>query len=378
MTTQIRDKTYQQLSNAAYSDEQYQKFKINYEDTKETWESIEKTDLPLHDKGTGFDATVYRNGDEIVIGFRGTEGDKIAGRGWNDVVTDAKYIAGNHPVHELDPHVEIKDKKLHIDWERENQFKQAEELVHEVQKKYPDCKITTTGHSLGGALASYTAAIYDLDSVTFNAPSVVHQLPEEKQKEVKAGKYDNAIVNYVNPKDAIGAGAISEYERHIGSTYYIGSDYDVANIDTNGNPIGAVGRLFNSPFGSNYHGMSHFEFDVNGNISNPILTNALTGKPLYQSPRFASAGTATIDVEPEDLTKLAKELEGYVSRVEELCTKTKNKILGLENIRQSEETVTEVLTTIHKMQGWFSEETARMTNNLQAASESFVKADELK
>ncbi|WP_307434936.1 hypothetical protein [Bacillus sp. V2I10] len=40
-------------------------------------------------------------------------------------------------------------------------------------KKYPDANISLTGHSLGDALVSYSAAMGNVEAVTFNSPSVV-------------------------------------------------------------------------------------------------------------------------------------------------------------------------------------------------------------
>ncbi|WP_354959413.1 lipase family protein [Bacillus sp. CECT 9360] len=45
-----------------------------------------------------------------------------------------------------------------------------------------NARIHLTGHSLGGALASYAGAVHSVEAVTFSSPSVVNLLPEELQK----------------------------------------------------------------------------------------------------------------------------------------------------------------------------------------------------
>jgi putative lipase involved disintegration of autophagic bodies len=43
-------------------------------------------------------------------------------------------------------------------------------LVKADRKKYPNDKVTLTGHSLGDALAGYAGAVENLNTVTFSAP----------------------------------------------------------------------------------------------------------------------------------------------------------------------------------------------------------------
>lgn len=51
------------------------------------------------------------------------------------------------------------------------QYDEAVEFVRAVKQKYPDAKITVTGHSLGGAQASYAGNVVGVDKIiTFNAP----------------------------------------------------------------------------------------------------------------------------------------------------------------------------------------------------------------
>src|SRR5690606_38114013 len=113
----------------------------------------------------------------------------------------------------------------------------------------PSAQISVTGHSLGGALAQYTAAKFNLAAVTYSAPSVIDLLDEQTMEKTLAGDFDSSIVNYVHPKDSIGAGGLEPYERHIGSTYYIGSRFRYENIDYEGRPIKRLLELVAS-----YHG----------------------------------------------------------------------------------------------------------------------------
>lgn len=93
------------------------------------------TALSRPDRGDGFDATVFRsNTGEIVIAFRGTDGDSFLGNAtdWDDNILIAKGAGDEQVEHAL-------------------------EVVADVMKAYPGANIAFTGHSLGGGLASLMA-----------------------------------------------------------------------------------------------------------------------------------------------------------------------------------------------------------------------------
>lgn len=127
----------------------------------------------------GFNAVSYKNGNEIVIAFRGTDS-------FLDIaISDLQIALGKIP----------------------QQANSAIKYYEMVRQAYPDCEITITGHSLGGALAQYVASAKNENAVTFNAPGI--SMPQ-------GGSTDN-IVNYVNLNDFIGS-----FGDHIGTTkYYI-------------------------------------------------------------------------------------------------------------------------------------------------------------
>ncbi|MGE7185630.1 lipase family protein [Peribacillus sp. NPDC006672] len=130
----VPDKVSHELSKVAYNIKPATYVDIRIGGKKQRWERVSNKDFVLHDKDTSFDAEVYKNGEDIVIAYRGTQGFK-------DIYTDINYIAfSNTPVH----------TGKHID--PDNQFKQAEQLVKDVKKQSPSKKIHLTGHSLGGAL----------------------------------------------------------------------------------------------------------------------------------------------------------------------------------------------------------------------------------
>ena len=138
-----------------------------------------------------------------------------------DAVTDP-----NH--HNIFKKSFIQSIKDDINWEN-NQFHQAEVLYEQVKAKYPDASISLTGHSLGGGLAQYVAARQDLSAMTYSAPSVTNLLDDASLAKVNEGYYDKKVVNIVQPNDSVGAGGLFEYDRHVGSTYYKGQDFDSAN-----------------------------------------------------------------------------------------------------------------------------------------------------
>ena len=70
MTT-IRDYTYHFLSDESYELELSKKLTVPYKGGNERWEVEER----ISNKNTGFDATIFKNGSNVVVAFRGTEGD---------------------------------------------------------------------------------------------------------------------------------------------------------------------------------------------------------------------------------------------------------------------------------------------------------------
>ncbi|WP_019421230.1 hypothetical protein [Paenibacillus sp. OSY-SE] len=88
-------------------------------------------------------------------------------------------------------------------------------------------------------------------------------LPDGLAAQARSGDFDGQIINYVNPKDAIGAGPFEEYERHVGATYYLGEDFETANGKYDG-MRGCIARFIDSISGDNYRSMEHYMFNADG------------------------------------------------------------------------------------------------------------------
>ncbi|GAB2025408.1 hypothetical protein OfM1_14790 [Lactovum odontotermitis] len=87
---------------------------------------------------------------------------------------------------------------------KDSQFKDADKWLKEQQKsgvlKGVDMnQVTFTGHSLGGALASYEAVRYEAKGVVFSAPSAYNMLTPSERLKVK----DANVTNFVQWNDQI-------------------------------------------------------------------------------------------------------------------------------------------------------------------------------
>lgn len=329
----ISDELYQKISNFAYQRDISAGTPLTEEGEYAQWKVIEPEGAELHNKVSGFDSVVFQNNqtNQIVIGYRGTEPDGnwlgIAADYETDVfdvlggrtreLEDALTDPNHHNIFKKSFIQSIKDD---IDWQN-NQFHQAEVLYEQIKSKYPDASISLTGHSLGGGLAQYVAARQDFPAMTYSAPSVTNLLDDASLAKVNEGYYDKKVVNIVHPNDSVGAGGISEYDRHVGSTYYKGQDFDSANaiyqnwrlqfqlmlpirpmgpsgplvtynfpidIDLDKFQVGNIIRLmdsFSKKEGKGYHSMNQYQFDQQGNLVGPLIDRA-TGQQIDISPRW--------------------------------------------------------------------------------------------
>ncbi|MBY8913031.1 lipase, partial [Bacillus sp. YC2] len=252
----ISDKTYYILSRYAYN---YNKLKESLKNNKPI---IADKNIPWYveqikaDGDTGLDAVVLTQGEKaqngkwlksnnpknVVVAFAGTDlgkdpiGDGIKADGGSivfgsDPKKEAHYIVKKdakdtsetigkyNGTPSQDTMLTTGDYKLLT---KTSQIDQADHLVREVKKKYNGTStiVSTTGHSLGGAEAEYSAVNNDIYAVAFNSPSVVKLHDEAKQKEINSGLYDPYIRSIINPDDMVGAGYWNEYDRHNGTTIY--------------------------------------------------------------------------------------------------------------------------------------------------------------
>lgn len=133
----------------------------------------------------GFAASVYLQvaddgRQRIVVAFRGTEGLTNL-----DAVTDAwNVLFGSE------------------------QYLEAIRLVRSVQRRHPGVEILLTGHSLGGGLAAYSAAMTGLPAIPLNAagPSYPHLLSvglADLIRRIQGNAFDQNIVHVNARRDPL-------------------------------------------------------------------------------------------------------------------------------------------------------------------------------
>lgn len=141
-----------------------------------------------------FCATTFKNGNDIVISFRGT-----------------------------DESMEWLDDSFIVFFSTHTERKNAKNYVKKIASKYANCNIYITGHSLGGYLAQIAAGALiqaqkqPASVVYFNAPGIGHEFSEFKPSDRKLieclSKYskDNKLISY-----SIYGDIVSSYGYHYG------------------------------------------------------------------------------------------------------------------------------------------------------------------
>lgn len=119
----------------------------------------------------GFQSTVYENGNNIVISYRGSDTTI------DFIGSDRQMLEKNFP----------------------SQYQNANEIYRQIKQSYPNSNITVTGHSLGGSLAQLVSAKNGCPAVTFNAYGTGDILKQAGYKNI----YNMNIINYGNPDDSV-------------------------------------------------------------------------------------------------------------------------------------------------------------------------------
>ena len=133
---------------------------------------------------TGFQGAIYKNGNDIVVIYAGTN--------------QAKDFIG----------ADFQMGILSIP----NQQQEAHNLYLEAKRMYPYANITLGGHSLGASLAQIESAHTGAQAVTFNAYGTGDILRTEGYKNIK----DLNIINYGNPLDIV---FCAKYDAQPGRTF---------------------------------------------------------------------------------------------------------------------------------------------------------------
>ncbi len=155
----------------------------------------------IENQKTGFGASVYKNNltDEIVISYRAT-----------------KNQGGVENI------LQMMEEKI------PSQFQDAQKLYKQVQKEFPNQKITVSGHSLGGSLAQLVAAKNaDVKAITFDSFGTSSIIKSNSKKFLNGTNCTNYRID---------GSFISALRQHPGKTSSIkkickeGSKHDIVNF----------------------------------------------------------------------------------------------------------------------------------------------------
>ena len=146
----------------------------------------------------GLQASVIKHEKEIIISFRGTNFE-LSREGLNDAKNDYQMWKRKFP----------------------EQANSALQVYYNIHQQYPNAEIILTGHSLGGSLAQIVGALYDVETVTFNAYGVKDVIKTNQ------AIYPDKITNYVNLNDY--NFMIKNTGNQIGTCYSVNSKSGVEN-----------------------------------------------------------------------------------------------------------------------------------------------------
>ncbi|WP_230639647.1 lipase [Bacillus velezensis] len=415
---EVSDETYYLLSRYAYN---YNKLK---ESLKNNQPIIADRNIPWYvekiktDEDTGLDAVVLSQGEKtqdgkwvkskkpenVVVAFAGTDIGK-------DPINDGVKADGGNIVFGNDPQKEVyyivkkgaedtsktlgkyngtpsQDAMLTTGKykliTKTSQIDQADQLVRSVKKKYAGTStiISTTGHSLGGAEAEYSAVNNDVYAVAFNSPSVVKLHDEETQKDINSGIYDPYIRSIINPDDMVGAGYWNEYDRHNGTTIYtknpsLSQFSRKQRLDGNLNEqIGKnLAYFFTTVILRNpdTHGLNeaNFIFDRNGNITNPNGDELVFDKNLGALlPAGAIGSGDAIKVTPKNAKKLAEKVQAMTEDLRTMKKEAQNAY------QEHDEKIAELKTEFYGQvgHGLFDQLQAQdVTNTIEDIAQSYDK-----
>ncbi|KAA6451514.1 lipase family protein [Bacillus swezeyi] len=367
----ISDKEYYYLSRFSYN---YDKIKKSLKDNRPLTTSSSSrwyVEQIKSDDDTGLDAVVLSQAEKkngkwvksdnpknVVVAFAGTDAGKdpiddlVKADGGNivmgqdpkkksqyitekDAKDTSKTLGKYNATPSQDAMVSSGNYKLIT---KTSQIGQADDLVREVKQKYKGTStiISTTGHSLGGAEAEYSAVNNDIYAVAFNSPSIVKLHTEEKQKEINNGEYDSYVKSIINPDDMVGAGWWNEYDRHNGKTIYT-KNPALSRVQREERMRGDFGQKVQNSFvyflqtyafqmpETHWVGSNNFSFDENGNVQN-IEGDKLVYDKKFKAMLSAEVASASgaIKVTPEVAKQLAEKVHTIINDLRTMKREAEN------------------------------------------------------
>ncbi|HCQ5124808.1 TPA: hypothetical protein OK954_002798 [Listeria monocytogenes] len=339
MTTKkaFTDEEYFKLSEAVYQDGTLNSKKIKIElsyRTKSNWKVVSK----LNDRATntqafavipeekGKDGKIYYNHNNMIFVYRGTKESKDFG---SDIIN---VFAG-------------KNSRTSLDRKSKNPFQVSKEWTEEVLKEFNPKNPTSTGHSLGGALSHYNSILYDFNATTYAAPNIYQLLPEDKQKKVRDGFYNNSIIDFTHDDDMIRT--FDQFSSPIVGSQYIAERNNV-KVGVKG-VFGAIPGHYNETFEGCFSsdGTMKLKVDVDSiikhaqDIDNIIQSLQTNNDDLENLEEKLQIGSKKIQNQLEEEIRIGgvySELTTWDidDVLTELCTKYKNGVYCFYNPNEFE------------------------------------------